>query len=397
MLDLSKVYILSINCGSSSLKFSLYHLVSTDLELTGNINRIGEEKASLEIKDSSGQILDSRFTHYENFNAGVKDVIDWLKKNGHQYQIDAIGHRLVQGGPDHRQPEKITDQLLADLQQYIYLAPNHLPSEISTIQAFQSAYPDVQQIACFDTSFHRNMPSYAKNYPLPLKYKEKGLFKYGFHGLSYEYIMQELAIGHTPITEKKIIITHLGNGASMAAVKNGLSVDTTMGVSPMGGLVMGTRSGDLDPGVLLFLLNQYNMTPAELEDLLSKRSGLQAIAGVSDVRELLNMESESAEAKEALAVFCYSAKKYIGSLAAAMDGLDILVFTGGIGQNSAIIRERICQGLGFLGIDLDKKANFKNELIISKDRSRVAVRVIKTNEELMMARSVQAVLNANKH
>jgi len=397
MANRSKTYILSINCGSSSLKFSLYDLISTDLELTGNISRMGEEKASLEIKDISGQVLDSWFKHYENFNAGVTDVIDWLKRKGHQYPIDAIGHRLVQGGPEHRRPEMITDQLLANLQQYIYLAPNHLPDEISTIQAFQSAYPEVQQVACFDTSFHRHMPSYARDYPLPLKYKEKGLFRYGFHGLSYEYIMQELSAQHSSVTKKKIIIAHLGNGASMVAVKNGVSVDTTMGVSPIGGLIMGTRSGDLDPGVLLFLLNQYNMTAVELEDLLSKHSGLKAIAGVSDVQELLNMEPESAEAKEALTAFCYSAKKYIGSLAAAMEGLDMLVFTGGIGENSAIIRERICLGLGYMGIDLDKKANLKNELIISKDISRITIKVIKTNEELMMARLVRTVLNAIKH
>ncbi len=394
MANRSNAYILSINCGSSSLKFSLYHSVSAVLELTGNISRIGDEKANLEIKDSLGHVIDSRTTHYKDFNAGVKDVIEWLKSSGAQYPIDAIGHRLVQGGPKHRKPEIITAQLLTDLRQYIYLAPNHLPDEISTIQAFQSAYPEVQQIACFDTSFHRNMPAYAQNYPLPSKYKEKGLFKYGFHGLSYEYIMQELAAEYLPVARQKIIIAHLGNGASMAAVKNGLSMDTTMGVSPIGGLVMGTRSGDLDPGVLLFLLNQYQMTPAELEDLLSKRSGLKAIAGISDVQELLHMEATSVEAKEALTVFCYSAKKYIGSLAAAMEGLDMLIFTGGIGENSAVIRERICQGLGYMGIDLDEKMNLKNELIISKDKSRVTVRVIKTNEELMMARLVRAVLNA---
>jgi len=237
------------------------------------------------------------------------------------------------------------------------------------------------------------MPSYARNYPLPAEYHKKGLVHYGFHGLSYEYIMDELAKEESPVAEQRIIIAHLGNGASMAAVRNGLSVDTTMGISPIGGLVMGTRSGDLDPGVLIFLLRETKMTVDELEDLLSKRSGLLAIAGTSDVQELLKMEPHSPKAAEALTVFCYSAKKFIGSLAAAMGGLDMLIFTGGIGENSTVIRERICKDLAFIGITLDKQKNLKNETFISCDSGKVIIRVMKTNEDLMMARLVCAVLN----
>ncbi|MHB8207146.1 acetate/propionate family kinase [Mucilaginibacter sp.] len=392
MTDKSKTYILSLNGGSSSLKFSLYHSVSTKLEWAGSIDRIGEESARLEIKDISGKVLENRIGSYKDFSAAVAAVIEWIKNDEHHYPLLAIGHRLVQGGPNHRKPLIITNELLQSLDQLIYLAPNHLPDEIDTIKAFQTAYPDVQQIACFDTSFHRNMPAYATDYPLPAKFKNMGLIRYGFHGLSYEFIMQELAGLESPVAQQKIIIAHLGNGASMVAIKNGLSVDTTMGISPIGGLVMGTRSGDLDPGVSLFLLKQAKMTPDELDDLLSKQSGLIAIAGKRDVQELLKMEPDHPKAKKALTLFCYSARKFIGSLAAAMGGLDMLVFTGGIGENSAIIRERICKELGFIGIELDPKENRDNKPVISKVNSSVSVRVIPTNEELMIARLVCSVL-----
>lgn len=217
--------------------------------------------------------------------------------------------------------------------------------------------------------------------------------KYGFHGISYQSIMHQLADEYSSVTEQKIIIAHLGNGASMAAVKNGLSFDTTMGMSPIGGLVMGTRSGDLDPGVLLYLLNQYKLTSTQIDEMLSKHSGMKAIAGVSDMQELLEMEPNNIKAREALTTFCYSAKKFIGALAAAMGGLDMLVFTGGVGENSAVIRERICKDLNFIGIDIDNKKNLKNETLISKNANRVAVRVIKTNEERMIAHLVGHILN----
>ena len=389
--DRSKTYILSINCGSSSLKFSLYHALSTNLEWAGSITRIGEAKAHLQIKDAANQLLGGHDKHYKNFNAAVLEVIAWLKNKQEKYPLMAIGHRIVQGGPKHFKPEIITGALIQALDKLVYLAPNHLPDELSTIRAFQSAYPDVKQVACFDTCFHHDMPSYVKDYPLPAIYKKKGLMKYGFHGLSYEFIMQELAKLFSPLAGQKIIIAHLGNGASMAAVKDGFGIDTTMGLSPIGGLVMGTRSGDLDPGVVVFLLKQTKLTPDDLDELLSKQSGLKAISGISDIQELLQAEPEHPLAEEALTMFCYAATKYIGALSAAMGGLDMLVFTGGIGENSAIIRERICHNLSFLGIDLDKQKNSNNELMIST--GKVAVRVIKTNEELMIARLVCDVFN----
>jgi acetate kinase len=237
------------------------------------------------------------------------------------------------------------------------------------------------------------MPDEAKYYPLPAKYQEQGLLHYGFHGLSYEYIMQKLKADMVKVKTQKIIIAHLGNGASMAAVKYGTCIETTMGLSPIGGLVMGTRSGDLDPGVILFLLKQGGLTVTQLDELLSKGSGLKAIAGKSDVRELLKMEAKDSKALTAITLFCYQARKFIGSLAAAMGGLDLLIFTGGIGENSAVIRERICLDLGFLGINLDKNSNYYNKKNISLARSRVNVLVMKTNEEAMIAQHTQTATN----
>jgi acetate kinase len=381
MIIQQNLSILVINCGSSSLKFSLYPAGSELPEWSGNVSHIGSGEGKLIIKSGEDELLENRNVAFKNMEAAVTEVITWLNNKYDRGGLSAVGHRLVQGGPEHRQPQIITAQLLKTLEQFVYLAPNHLPDELRTIKAFQGAFPHIPQVACFDTAFHKDMPSYAKDYPLPKKYRDMGLMKYGFHGLSYQYILQELIAKDPEVTKKKIIIAHLGNGASMAAVQNGISVDTRMGVSPTGGLVMGTRSGDLDPGVLLFLLKQGKETPDELDDLLSKKSGLKAIAGISDVQELLEAVPDDPRAAEAIAVFCYVAKKFIGALAAAMGGLDLLVFTGGIGENSTVIRERMCKGLEFMGIDL------------ADSESRVAVHVIPTNEELMIARLTGAILN----
>jgi acetate kinase len=373
--------VLVINDGSSSLKFSLYDGETLIQKWSGVISPIGSGTGKLEIINDQREIIESRSGAFKDLKVAVNEIIRWLKDKNMAPLISAIGHRLVQGGPQHRQPELVTDELLKTLTQFTYLAPNHLPNELMAIKIFQAAFPKIPQVACFDTTFHQDIPSYAKYYALPEKYKAMGLMKYGFHGLSYQYILQDLTAEDPKVTKKKIIIAHLGNGASMAAVKNGISVDTTMGISPIGGLVMGTRSGDLDPGVLLFLLKQGKLTATQLDELLSKNSGLKAIAGISDIQELLQAEPKEPKAAEALAVFCYAAKKFIGALATAMGGLDLLVFTGGIGENSPIIRERICSGLEFMGIDL------------TNPKSRVAVRVIPTNEAFMIARLTTELLN----
>lgn len=391
MTEKQNSYILSINCGSSSLKFNLFQFGSLLSECNGNVDAIGSTGSRLSIC-KGGKVILQQSAGFKNLDEAVKAVISWLKKSEYKSSLRAIGHRLVQGGPDHREPELITDELIKNLQAFVYLAPNHLPDEIRTIKTFGRAFPGLFQVACFDTAFHRNMPDEAKYYPLPAKYREQGLLHYGFHGLSYEYVMKQLKADGALVKAQKTIIAHLGNGASMAAVKNGTCIETTMGLSPIGGLVMSTRSGDLDPGVFLFLLKQGKLTATQLDKLLSNDSGLKAIAGKSDVQQLLQLEAKDPKARAAITVFCYQARKFIGSLTAAMGGLDLLVFTGGIGENSATIRERICLELDFLGIQVEKKSNYDNKENISSASSRVKVLVMKTNEEAMIAQHTKTVL-----
>lgn len=388
-------YILCINCGSSSLKFSLYQTGSLQLELMGSVNEIGGHHSRLEIKGNDQKIIENHSRFFKNLDVAVKAVIRWLRSSNYSGKLEAIGHRLVQGGPNHRDPELITVALLEDLQRYVYLAPNHLPDEIKTIKTFQSAFPNLPQVACFDTAFHRHLPDEARYYPLPVKYRAQGLIHYGFHGLSYEYIMQKLMADDPSVIRQKIIIAHLGNGASMAAIKHGISVDTTMGLTPIGGLVMSSRSGDLDPGVLLFLLKQGKLTPTQLDKLLSKDAGLKGIAGSGDVQELLTREKDDVPAKAAITLFCYQARKFIGSLAAALGGLDTLVFTGGIGEHSAIIRERICRELEYLGVIINQHSNMQHQEVISAKTGHVIVKVIATNESAMIAHHTQKLTHPN--
>ena len=385
--------ILVINCGSSSLKFSSYNLAGLKLEISGNMSGIGEGTGYLKITNGQGQMLENKRRKYSDLKSAVKSLIILLKSDRYHVNLVAIGHRLVQGGPDHREPQLITIELLQQLHEFVYLAPNHLPGELDTVKAFRSAFPKIPQMACFDTAFHKDLPAYVKHYPLPEAYQKKGLIKYGFHGLSYAYILQKLLAENPAAVHQKIIIAHLGNGASMAAINNGECRDTTMGLSPIGGLVMSTRSGDLDPGVILFLLKQYHLNVDQLDGLLSKQSGLIAIAGIGDMEALLTIATTDSSAALAIQVFCYQAKKHIGALAAALGGLDLLVFTGGIGANSPIIREYICRDMSFLGIELNKRANLKNQETISLNTSRVSIRALPTHEELIIAQAVSSLLN----
>lgn len=383
-------FILTLNCGSSSLKFSLYEVNSLSSEISGAVTHIATTVGTFRIKDKSDKILKKDLKFYNNHNAAIQDVLNWLKLNQHIYPLAAIGHRLVLGGPHRHNTELVTDELIAVLNNYIYLAPNHLPEEIAAIKLFREAFGGLPQVVCYDTAFHAAMPKRAKYYPLPLIYKKEGLMRYGFHGLSYEYVLNHLT--DVQIDNKKIIIAHLGSGSSMVAVKNGKSIDTSMGMSPMGGLVMSTRSGDLDPGVVLFLLKRTNMCVSDVDELLSHHAGLKAIAGTGDMLELLKNEPIDEKATEAVDLFCYQAKKFIGGFAAAMGGLDILIFTGGIGENSAAVRERICEGLEFLGINIYHKSNHENNRVISSIDSRVTVQVIPTNEEWMIASHTQQLI-----
>ena len=297
-------------------------------------------------------------------------------------------------GLAHREPELVTPELLDELRRITPYDPEHLPLEIELIEAIRQRHPAMPQIACFDTAFHRAMPRVASLLPIPRRYAAAGVRRYGFHGLSYQFLMEELARLEDPAATKgRVILAHLGNGASLAAVRDGRCIDTSMGFTPASGLVMGSRSGDVDPGLVSYLARTEQISAAQFQDMMNHASGLLGISETSsDLRDLLTVELEDARAAEAVALFCYQARKWTGSFAAALGGLDTLVFAGGIGENSADVRERICTELGFLGIELDEGRNATNASLISTDASRVGVRVIRTDEELMIARSTLRVL-----
>ena len=304
--------------------------------------------------------------------------------NAQAGKVNAIGHRVVHGGPRFREPQLISPDMLAELRRFGPFDPEHLPAAIALIEEIGRAFPKARQVACFDTAFHRDMPRVAKLLPIPRRYDAMGVQRYGFHGLSYSYLMRELErVAGATAAKGRVILAHLGNGASMAAVRDGKSIDTTMAFTPTAGLVMSTRTGDLDPGLVMYLARTEKMTAAQFNELVNQRSGLLGISETSpDVR-----------AAEALALFCYQAKKWIGALATTLGGLDTLVFSGGIGENSIPLRARICEGLEFLGIEMDPEQNHANAPVLSAKNSNVTVRMIRTDEELMIARYVQEVLN----
>ena len=388
-------HILTINSGSSSIKFSLYGLGETEaLILKGELAGIGVERGDFQAEDQGGHQLTARKIELPDHEVAFKTLFDWLQGHEIGKNLHAIGHRLLHGGPAHIKPQLVSPALIEDLKLLIPLAPEHLPDEIKGLEAVQQVFPDLLQVACFDTAFHRRMPDLAQRYPLPEPLIREGLRRYGFHGLSYEYLTQELEReAESQEAYGKLIIAHLGNGASMAAIENGRSLDTTMGLTPAGGLVMGTRVGDLDPGVILYLLQEKGMSPAAANHLVNHQAGLLGISGISeDMRDLLAREDTATGAALAVRIFCYQARKFIGALATVLGGLDTFVFTGGIGENSATIRARTCANLEFLGIHLDLDLNNENAPIISKKGSPVTVRVMKTNEELMIARHTRDLL-----
>jgi acetate kinase len=387
-------HILTINSGSSSIKFSLHVLGETErLVLRGELGRIELSQGFLEVSDHDGHKLTARELPLPDHETAFQALFDWLQGHEIGRDLDAIGHRLVHGGAAHIRPQLVSSKLLADLQLLLPLAPDHLPHEIKGLTAVQRHFPKVPQAVCFDTAFHRRMPEVAQRYALPASVAGDELLHYGFHGLSYEYLTQELA--REKIAYGKLIIAHLGNGASMAAIEDGRSLDTTMGMTPTGGLVMGTRSGDLDPGVVLYLLQEKGLAPAEVNQLLNHQAGLLGISGISeDMQDLLAQADQKAGAALAVEMFCYQARKFAGALAAALGGLNTFVFAGGIGENSPAIRARLCGPLEFLGLSLDPELNEKNAPLISPPGSAVAVRVMKTNEELMIARHTRDLIRS---
>ena len=388
--------VLTINGGSSSIKFALFDVGGAIHQIFGGkLERIGTPQASLSVKGTNPGYNSSRPVAAADQVAAVDVLMNWIEDQGGREALAAVGHRVVHGGPTYSEPQQVTAAMIEQLQRLSALDPEHLPLEIDLLEAFRKRHPGLPQVACFDTAFHHTMPRVATILPIPRRYEAMGVRRYGFHGLSYEFLMAELArLGDAAATQGRVILAHLGNGASLVAVRDGKSIDTSMGFTPTAGLVMSTRTGDLDPGLVSYLARTEQMSAAKFQKMVNHESGLLGVSQTSsDMRDLLGRESKDVRAAEAVLLFCYQAKKWIGSFIAALGGLDTLVFAGGIGENAPPVRERICDGLGFLGIELDKECNAKNSPLISADASKVQVRVIRTDEELMIARSVTRVLN----
>jgi acetate kinase len=381
--------VLIINGGSSSIKFALYEAAEPPRRgLHGNLDRIGLSGTNLTFNEAAKPQAESLSLAAADHRSAANFLIDWLEGRPDFASVKAIGHRVVHG-MKHIQPEVVTQDLLDELHRLRPYDPDHLPREIELIEVFRQRHSKLPQVACFDTAFHQSMPRVAKLLPLPRRFDAKGVQRYGFHGLSYAYLMAELArLGDPAATTGRIILAHLGNGASLAAVRDGKSMDTSMGFTPTAGLVMSTRTGDLDPGLAPYLARTEQMTNQQFYHMVNHESGLLGVSETSsDMRDLLAQESKDVRAAEAVALFCYQTKKWIGAFAAALGGVDTLVFSAGIGENCPPIRARICDGLGFLGIELNGPRNAENAAVISADTSRVKVRVIRTDEELMIARA----------
>jgi len=376
--------ILCINVGSSSCKFALYSISNgaESVVAEGAADRIGSSGGTIRIRDASGRSIAESDRDLARPQVAVDAMLEEFERLKLP-RLDAVGHRIVHGGAHYAAPEIVTPALIADLKGLIPFAPLHMPGGIEGIQAVAARHPKLPQVACFDTAFHRGMPERAERLPLPRELWDAGVRRYGFHGISYEHIMQALGAD----VPARLIIAHLGNGASMAAVENGRPLDTTMGFTPAGGFMMGTRPGDLDPGVILYLLERKGYDAAQLSRLVNLKSGLLGVSGLSsDVKTLLDARAANADAADAIEMFCYQIRKAVGALAAALGGLDMLVFTGGIGEHAAALRAEVCQGLSHLGLAIDPRRNDSNQDTISAADSRCRVRVIPTNENLMVAR-----------
>ncbi len=384
-------HILAFNSGSSSLKFALYEFNGSSERLLarGTAEDISAPSARLWLRTPDGVSVVDQPRPIPEHQHALQMALDELKK-GKYATPSAIGHRVVNGGSHYAAPQKITPQVLTDLRNLIPLAPLHLPAEIKIMEAVASQLPQIPQVACFDTAFHRRLPDLAQRFPLPRKLFDEGIRRYGFHGLSYEYVVQELG---SAAQRQRLIIAHLGNGASLAAVKDGLPADTSMGLTPTGGIMMGTRTGDLDPGILIYLLRERRYNAAKLERLVDSESGLLGVSELtSDMKALLAKRDSDPRAAEAVAMFCRSVRKQIGAFAAVLGGVDMLVFTGGIGEHALAVREEICRDLGHLGVRIDFAKNNANKDVISSAESACVVRVVATNEELMIARHTHSVI-----
>jgi acetate kinase len=387
--------ILTINGGSSSIKFALFETGDPLRRiLEGELERIGLPEAALRVKGLNRGDNFSRSVAAPDHTAAISVLMDWIEERIGRDALAAVGHRVVHGGPKYSRPQRITAEMVEELHRLSPFDPEHLPEEILLTEAFHHRFPDLPQVACFDTAFHHDLPRVAQLLPIPRRYEAQGVRRYGFHGLSYAFLMEELArLGGNEAAQGRVILAHLGNGASLAAVRDGKPVDTSMGFTPTAGVVMSTRSGDLDPGLFWYLARTEKMGAKQFNEMVNSRSGLLGVSETSsDMRDLLERETQDVRAAEAVALFCYQARKWIGAFAAALGGLDTLVFAGGIGENAPVVRARICDGLGFLGIELEEKPNAANAGVISSPAGRVAVRVIRTDEERIIAEMVCGVL-----
>ncbi len=381
---------LCLNSGSSSRKVALFRLGQGAEELLaeGAAEEIRSQAGRLWIRDGRRKMLCDSARDFSGPADPLLALFDEIDRLGLP-RPDAAGHRLVHGGARHVEPELIAPAVMDELRRLIPFAPLHLPGELDGIESTGGRYPGLPQVACFDTAFHRRMPEVAERFALPRALWNDGIRRFGFHGISYEYIMQALGAA----TPSRIIIAHLGNGASMAAVRDGLPVDTTMGFTPTGGFMMGTRSGDLDPGILIYLLREKRYDADGLERLVNHQSGLLGVSEIgSDMKLLLERREQEPNAAQAVEMFCYQVRKYIGALAAVLGGLDLLVFTAGIGERAAAVRWEICRGLEYLGIQLDRDHNNEHADVINTSDSKCVVRVIPTNEDLMIARHTYRVV-----
>lgn len=388
--------ILSINGGSSSIKVALFESGKPIFQLlSGSIDRIGLDGASFEVKALNAEDSFATPIVAPNYAAAVNVLMQWMDARRKQHLLAAVGHRIVQGGPRFHRPQRITDDMLKELVRFSPFDPEHLPAELMLIAAVKERFPQIPQVACFDTDFHYDLPRVASMLPIPRCYEVQGVRRYGFHGLSYQFLMQELQrLAGTEVAQGRVILAHLGSGASLAAVRSGKSIDTSMGFTPSAGVPMSTRAGDFDPGLVGYLASTENMTADQFHEMVTFKSGLLGISETSsDMHDLLEIETQDVRAAEAVAMFCYEVKKRIGSYAAALGGVDTLVFAGGIGENSPVVRDRICEGLQFLGIELDTQRNAEKADVISSAAGRVAVRVICTNEQQMIAEMVCQVLD----
>lgn len=396
-----KQTVMTINAGSSSLKFAYYEAdTSSVAELArGQVEGIGANPR-FKLRARSGAVLAEEVFEGDDApqdaSQALDKVLEWQHLNYPDVEVDAIGHRVVHGGPDYSEPMIVNDELLKQLEAFVPLTPLHQPHNLAGIAAARKAFPEALQVACFDTSFHRTHPWVNDVFALPLELYDAGVRRYGFHGLSYEYIIGALRERAPMHAAGRVVVAHLGNGASMCAMRDGLSVGSSMGFSALDGLPMGTRCGQIDPGVLLYLMNTKGMSVEELTTLLFEHSGLAGLSGIShDMRVL--MESDRPEAARAIEYFVFRVRRELGAMAAVLGGVDALVFTGGVGENAGPVRERICSGLEWLGIELDQHRNRISESMISSDRSRCRVFVIRTDEESVIANHVHSLLRANAH